>query len=56
MSERAAKILREEMEASGPVRLKDVEEAQRFLVALAKELAASGQILLADAADEPLVY
>jgi flagellar motor switch protein FliG len=56
MSERAAKILREEMEARGPVRLKDVEEAQRFLVALAKELAASGQILLADAADEPLVY
>src|SRR5713226_9605106 len=36
MSERAAKILKEEMQAMGPVRLRDVEEAQGYLVALAK--------------------
>lgn len=57
MSERAAKMLREEMQARGPVRLKDVEQAQQFLVNLTKELAASGQIKLAAAGqDEELVY
>lgn len=56
MSERAAKMLREEMQAMGPVRLKDVEEAQQFMVNMAKELAASGQIALAQGQDEELVY
>jgi flagellar motor switch protein FliG len=55
MSERAGKMLRDDMQAMGPIRLKDVEEAQRFLVNLAKELAASGEIVLASAVDEPLV-
>ena len=40
MSERAAKILKEDMQSMGPVRLKDVEEAQSYLVTLAKDLAA----------------
>ena len=39
MSERAAKLLREDMEAAGAVRLKDVEEAQQALVQSAKDLA-----------------
>lgn len=56
MSERAAKMLREEMQARGPVRLKEVEEAQQLLVNLAKDLAASGQIRLAAGQDEELVY
>lgn len=56
MSERAAKILREDMQAMGPVRLRDVEEAQQFLVNMAKELAASGEIVLADGKDDELVY
>jgi flagellar motor switch protein FliG len=56
MSERAAKILKEEMQAMGPVRLRDVEEAQLFLVNLAKELASSGEIFLADGQDDQLVY
>ncbi|MEK0083234.1 flagellar motor switch protein FliG [Benzoatithermus flavus] len=55
MSERAGKMLREEMQAMGPIRLKDVEEAQQFLVNLAKELVASGEIVLASGSDEPLV-
>jgi len=55
MSERAAKILREEMASMGPVRLRDVEEAQQFLVNMAKELAASGDIFLADGKDDQLV-
>ncbi len=56
MSERAAKILREDMEAMGPVRLRDVEEAQNTLVETAKRLAAGGEIVLADGKDDELVY
>ncbi|MCB1970813.1 MAG: flagellar motor switch protein FliG [Geminicoccaceae bacterium] len=56
MSERASKILREDMEAMGPVRMRDVEEAQQFLVNMAKELAASGEIFLADGKEDELVY
>ncbi|MFO1048934.1 MAG: flagellar motor switch protein FliG [Geminicoccaceae bacterium] len=56
MSERAAKIMRDDMQAMGPVRLRDVEEAQQFLVNMAKELAASGEIVLADGKDDELVY
>ncbi|HRY27201.1 MAG: flagellar motor switch protein FliG [Geminicoccaceae bacterium] len=56
MSERAAKILKEDMQAMGPVRLRDVDEAQQFLVNMAKELAASGEIFLADSKDDELVY
>ena len=56
MTERIAKMLREEMQARGPVRLKEVESAQQFLVNLAKDLAASGQIRLTSGQDEELVY
>jgi flagellar motor switch protein FliG len=57
MSERAAKLLREDMQAMGPVRLRDVEEAQGYLVSLAKDLAASGEIIIADnKGDDELVY
>jgi flagellar motor switch protein FliG len=57
MSERAGKLMREEMSAMGPVRLKDVEEAQAYLVALAKDLAARGEIVIADGSGEDeLVY
>ena len=57
MSERAANILREDMEAMGPVRLRDVDEAQMQMVQTAKDLAGRGEILLADArGDDELVY
>jgi flagellar motor switch protein FliG len=57
MSERAAKLLKEDMEAMGPVRLRDVEEAQGYMVSLAKDLAASGEIIINDAkGDDELVY
>jgi flagellar motor switch protein FliG len=56
LSERAGKMLREDIEALGPVRLKDVEAAQATIVATAKDLAASGQILLSDGREEELVY
>ena len=57
MSERAAKILREDMEALGPVRLREVDEAQMEIVNIAKDLADKGEILLADSGgDDELVY
>jgi flagellar motor switch protein FliG len=57
MSDRAGKLLREEIASMGPVRLKDVEEAQSYLVALAKDLAARGEIVIADGSGEDeLVY
>ncbi len=46
MSARAAKLLRDDMEAMGPVRLKDVDEAQARMVATAKDLAAKGEIII----------
>src|SRR5216683_6642076 len=39
MSERAAKIMREDMETMGPVRLREVEQAQMAMVQVAKDLA-----------------
>jgi flagellar motor switch protein FliG len=57
MSERAAKLLREEIAAMGPVRLKDVEEAQSNLVSVAKDLAARGEIIISDgSAEDELLY
>jgi flagellar motor switch protein FliG len=57
MSERASKILREDMEALGPVRLKDVDAAQAGVVQVAKDLAAKGEIMLAEqGGDDELVY
>ncbi len=57
MSERAGKLLREDMESMGPVRLKDVDEAQMGMVNAAKDLAAKGEIMIAEAkGDDELIY
>lgn len=57
MSERAAKIMREDMESMGPVRLKDVDNAQMAMVQVAKDLAAKGDILLVgQGGDDELIY
>ncbi|SDE21534.1 flagellar motor switch protein FliG [Rhodospira trueperi] len=57
MSERAGKMLREDMEAMGPVRVREVDEAQNSIVTLAKELANTGQIVISEGKeDDELVY
>ncbi|MEO3429415.1 flagellar motor switch protein FliG [Pelagibius sp. CAU 1746] len=57
MSERAAKIMKEDMQAMGPVRLKDVDEAQMYMVATAKELAEKGEIIISEnKGEDELVY
>ncbi|MDP7667799.1 MAG: flagellar motor switch protein FliG [Rhodospirillales bacterium] len=55
MSERAGKMMREDMEAMGAVRLKDVDEAQAAIVSAAKALADAGEIVIAGGDDDELV-
>lgn len=57
MSERAGKIIREDMQAFGPVRLRDVDEAQNYMVSIARDLADRGEIIIDDGSGEDeLVY
>jgi flagellar motor switch protein FliG len=57
MSQRAGKMLVDDMQAMGPVRLRDVDEAQALLVNLAKDLAAKGEIMISkNKGDEELIY
>ncbi|MSP01486.1 MAG: flagellar motor switch protein FliG [Acetobacteraceae bacterium] len=56
LSERAGKMLRDDIAALGPVRLRDVEEAQGGIVNLAKELAAQGQIEIGGGKDDEVVF
>ena len=58
MSERAAKIMKEDMGAMGPVRLKDVEEAQQYIVTVAKDLEGRGEIVLAKGgkSEDAMIY
>jgi flagellar motor switch protein FliG len=57
MSERASKMLKEDMAAMGPVRLRDVEEAQLAMVIVAKDLASKGEIMLSDKkGEDELIY
>jgi len=52
MSKRAADILLDDMEAKGPVRVSDVEAAQKAVVAVARRMAESGEIMLAAGGEE----
>lgn len=57
MSTRAGKIIKEDMDAMGPVRMRDVEEAQQYIVSTAKDLASSGEIVVAEGnGSDELVY
>jgi len=57
MSERAAKIMKEDMETMGPVRVREVDESQTYIVGIAKALADKGEIVIADSSGEDeLIY
>lgn len=57
MSERAGKMLKEDMEALGPVRVRDVEEAQSAIVTLTKELGSNGEIQISEGGEQDeIVY
>ncbi|MDR3113976.1 MAG: flagellar motor switch protein FliG [Treponema sp.] len=55
MSKRAAGMLKEDMDYMGPVRLKDVEEAQQKIVSIIRRLEESGEIVIARAGEDELV-
>ena len=56
MSERASKIMKEDMAAMGPVRLKEVEEAQQYIVNVAKDLEGRGEITISTgSSDEEMI-
>lgn len=56
MSARASKLLQDDMEAMGPVRLKDVDQAQGKMVSVAKDLAARGEIIITkNSGDEEMI-
>ncbi|MBM3347522.1 MAG: flagellar motor switch protein FliG [Betaproteobacteria bacterium] len=57
MSERAAKLMREDMAATGPVRLREVEEAQQHMIQVTKDLASRGEIVISEGkGGDELVY
>ncbi len=55
MSKRAASLLREDMEFMGPVRLKDVEDAQQKIVNIIRKLEEQGEIVVARSGEDELV-
>jgi flagellar motor switch protein FliG len=55
MSQRAGRMLREDIAGLGPVRLRDVDEAQAAIVVLVKEMAGRGEVRLGDNRDDPLI-
>lgn len=52
MSKRAAELLRDDLDAKGPVRLSEVEEAQKEIVTTARRLADEGSLMLGTGGDE----
>ncbi|NWG91085.1 MAG: flagellar motor switch protein FliG [Parvularculaceae bacterium] len=56
MSERASSILRDDIEIMGPLRIKEIDQAQRKIVDAAKRLADDGEIILSKSDIEELVY
>ncbi len=55
MSQRAAETLKEDLEATGPVRLRDVEAAQGRIVIVARQLDEAGEISLRESNEEVVV-
>ncbi|MBL4876372.1 MAG: flagellar motor switch protein FliG [Cohaesibacteraceae bacterium] len=57
MSSRAAEMMADDMEAMGPIRLKDVDEAQSSMVNIAKDMAGRGEIMITKSnGDDELIY
>ncbi len=56
MSERAANILRDDIDILGPLRLREIDAAQSKIVEIAKELGEQGEIFLSKSGEDELVY
>ena len=55
MSQRAGEMMRDDLEAMGPVRLSDVEAAQKAILATARSLSDKGEIMLGGGAGDDFV-
>ena len=55
MSQRAAEMLREDLESRGPVRLSEVENEQKEILKIVRRLADEGQIVLGGAGGEEMI-
>jgi len=55
MSQRAVKLLKEDMEAKGPVKVSDVENAQKNIVKIARKLSDEGTIMIAGRGSEETI-
>jgi flagellar motor switch protein FliG len=55
MSRRAADMLREEIQFMGPVRLRDVEEAQQRIVQIIRRLDETGEIIIARGGEDAII-
>ena len=55
MSERASEMLREEMETLGPVRMKEVSDAQQTITAIIQEMEAKGELIISGRRGEQII-
>jgi len=55
MSQRAAEMLRDDLEAKGPVRVSEVEAEQKEILKIVRKLADEGQIVIGGAGEESFV-
>jgi flagellar motor switch protein FliG len=55
MSQRAAEMLRDDLDAKGPVRLSEVEGEQREILRIVRRLAEEGQVVMGGKGEEGLV-
>lgn len=55
MSQRASEMLREDLEARGPVRVSEVESEQKEILKIVRRLADEGQIVLGGAGGEQML-
>ena len=55
MSKRAAELLRDDLEAKGPVRVSDVETAQKEILTIARRMAEAGDIVLGGKGGEEMI-
>ena len=55
MSQRAAEMLRDDLEAKGPVRVSDVENEQKEILKIVRRMADEGQIMLGGKGDEQFI-
>jgi flagellar motor switch protein FliG len=55
MSARGAEMLREDMDAMGPIKIKEVEAAQQQIIAIVRQLESEGVVSLKGAVGEQYV-